>query len=216
MLYEFVRTRFLSVVAVAAVLIGLAYALGLLQMPELSREVKLVGLAAFGFAGWSLFTGTMIAERLPDEPVVWFVDLDAREPHDAALWELSESDAEQLMSLEGEFDQVNPRLIFGKEFDRAELEARGTWAGTLPDRKLLAALHHVDVCRGQLEEDAKLGYAMRYVGWDVVRRATLDTVETVVRRSKTGHCRTTAMASKWPLTKCLSGTNRSMRWILRR
>lgn len=162
-----------TIVAIAGVWIYVGYDV------SIPRPVQVGGIAAIALLPWGYVLGGKVKEWIFDPHLVYVVDVDARFI-DAALFEFPYNDFMSLEVTEGHIDQVSPGLAFAKNVDPEELRADGTWRGTLNDRELLTALHMIDVCRGRLEEDAKVGFAFRAIGWSIVRSAVVDTTKVVV------------------------------------
>lgn len=183
LLYEFVRTRFLSIVGVVIALTGLAILVGVdLSIP---RWVRLVGIAAILLAPAGYMTGDTITSMLPDPEGVVLVDVDARKM-DGAVWWLPLDDWHDLEVTDGELNQVGPTLYFGKEIDIEDMTAKGTWRGSMSDRELLRGLTKVYECRGQLEDDAKKGFVLETQAFSIIRSAVRDTTKTVVETFQKG------------------------------
>jgi hypothetical protein len=133
--------------------------------------------------GW--IVGLKAKEFLIDPNNIWVVDLDARYT-DGALYRFPYSDYREFDVVDGEVDQVTPNLAIAKEVDIDAGEMRGCWRGTLTDRELLTALEMVHVCRGQLEDDARIGFTLKNRLWAVVRSATADSVRRIVETFEAG------------------------------
>lgn len=148
--------------------------------PNLQREhrLALVTLIAAIPIGWS--TGGHVASKVNNQAWVFVVDVDARVPDDAALYEYPLMDFRRLDVIGGKLHRPSPLLAFGKDLDMEAGEIRGIWPGTLSDRELMIAIQKVRECREQLEEDAKRGFVLQTSAWVIVRRATQKAVNVVV------------------------------------
>lgn len=133
--------------------------------------------------GW--LVGLKAKEFLIDPNNIWVVDIDARKT-DGALYRFPYSDYREFTVVDGEVDQVTPNLAIAKEIDLEAGEMRGCWRGTLTDRELLTALEMVQVCRGQLEDDARVGFTLKNRLWAIVRSATADSVRRIVETFEAG------------------------------
>lgn len=181
--YEFVRSRFLSIIAVLLLGTLLAALIGLdLGLPRWAHLSLLTGLLLSPFA-WMI--SDWVLRLLPDPPGVVLVDVDARKMDGAVFW-LPIDDFHELEVLEGELNQVAPELYFGKSINLDNMTAVGTWRGTLSDRQLLRGLQKVYECRGQLEEDAKKGFVLETQAFTVIRNTVRETTATVVETFKRG------------------------------
>lgn len=182
-IYEFVRSRFLSIVAVLLVGGLVAALIGLdLGLPRWAHLGLLTGLLLSPFA-WMI--SDWVLRLLPDPPGVVLVDIDARKMDGAVFW-LPIDDFHDLRVLEGELNQVAPKLYFGKSVSLDKMTAMGTWRGTLSDRQLLRGLQKVYECRGQLEDDAKKGFVLETQAFTVIRNTVRETTATVVETFKRG------------------------------
>jgi len=183
MLYEFVRSRFLSIVFV---LVALGALLGLVVYDgEIPRWQRLAGLTALAISPLGYFVGSQITNLLPDPPGVVLVDIDAREMDGAVYWFPVET-FHDLTVAEGELNQVAPSLYFGQQVNPEELTAVGTWRGTMSDRELLRGLQKVHECRGQLEDDAKKGFVLETQAFTIIRTAVRDATHTIVETFQRG------------------------------
>lgn len=185
--FDFVRARFLSVVAVGLLAGGVAIVVGV--DPELPRWAQLAGLTVLligipvgGFAG-SWLTGV-----LHNPNYQYLIDLDAAYL-DGAIYQLPPEDFRELTVTDEkgnpdtpyDMTQLSPNLHVAKAVDLENLTAVGTWRGTLDDRELARSLRSVRECRGQLQDDAQKGFVLETSAFTIVRRAareaTLDVVE---------------------------------------
>lgn len=154
-------------------------------VPEVGREVKVVGLAFFAF----LFPAAVVGDRLTNwvpEPVsVWLIDVDARVT-DGAIYRFPAEDFGALEVVDGDLEQWGPVLYAGSNVDLEEMTVEGTWRGTLTDRELVASLQKVYECRDLLEEDAQRAFAYENNLWSIVRIAAKDAVASVVETFERG------------------------------
>lgn len=181
--FEFVRSRFLSIIAVLLLGTLLAALIGLdLGLPRWAQLSLLTGLLLSPLA-WMV--SDWVLRLLPDPPGVVLVDVDARVMDGAVFW-LPIDDFHELEVLVGELNQVGPELYFGKQVDLDSLTAEGTWRGTLSDRELLRGLQKVEECRGQLEDDARKGFVLETQAFTILRSAVRSTVSTVIETFESG------------------------------
>lgn len=180
---DFVKARFLTLVGLAA--LGLAWASYQNVDLTIPREVKLFGLTALILlpAGWMVASWVM--SQLWDPNNVFLLDLDARYT-DGALYRFPFEQFHALEVVDGELDEVTSSLYIGKAVDLDEMTVKGTWRGTMDDRELLRALQKVEECRGQLEEDARIGFTLETSAFTIVRNAVRETTRTVVRTFEKG------------------------------
>ena len=139
MFFDFLRARFLSIVAVLLVGVGIAMSIGFdLSIP---RWVRLVGFTAIAFAPLGFIFGNWLVGILHDPNYQFLVDLDATRT-DGGLYQLPPEDFRELEvtdengNPEAPYDitQLAPSLYAGKQIDLDELTCVGTWRGTLDDR----------------------------------------------------------------------------------
>jgi hypothetical protein len=183
LLHELVKDRLGTILVLLAVLLGILFYIG--YSPSIPREMKLVGLSAIVFTPWAYLVGQRVVDWLHDPYSIWVVDLDA-ERTDGALYELSPPQFRDLESRKGQFCQLSPNLWTAKDVDLDDLEATGTWRGTLSDAELLRSLQNVTECRGRLENQARKGFVWQTSGPVLVREATRETTETVVEMFASG------------------------------
>jgi hypothetical protein len=184
LVYEFVRSRFLSIVAV--VLLGLILAAIVGFSIEVPRWAKIGGLTMLILSPFAVLVGSLITSLLPDPPGVVLVDVDARVMDSAVYWFPVDTFRESLEVTKGELNQVAPSLYFGKQIDREELTVEGTWRGTVSDRELIRGLAKVHECRGQLEDDARKGFIIETQAFTLVRSAARDATQTIVETFQKG------------------------------
>ncbi|WP_181687318.1 hypothetical protein [Halorhabdus salina] len=186
------RPHWLELVVAYRLFIGVFLSIGLLGaigyvwlngFPKIviGQNAKVAAFALF----LSVPTGALIAR-----PIVswlysttdrWLVVLGLSD--NAGIWRLPPADWSDLEVTKGQlhqFEVTKEPMYCAVEFDRDELEATGTWRGTLSDRDLLRALSKVDECRGQLEDDAKRGFAIETQAFTIVRSATREAVRSVI------------------------------------
>lgn len=181
--FEFVRSRFLSIVVVLLLGVSIAAVIGLdLGLPRWAKLSLLTGLLLSPLA-WMV--SDWVLRLLPDPPGVVLVDIDARVMDGAVFW-LPVDDFHDMEVLDGELNQVAPELYFGKQVDLDAMTVEGTWRGTLSDRELLRGLQKVEECRGQLEDDARKGFILETQAFTVVRSAVRSTVSTVIETFESG------------------------------
>ncbi|ADB79722.1 ORF6 [Haloarcula hispanica pleomorphic virus 1] len=188
---DFLRARFLSIVAVGCVAAGLLVLVG--YDVSIPRRAKLALLAAglvvpYGFVG-----GDYVTSLLPDPDWIWLVDLDAR-VIDGALYRFPSDDWREITvvgpsgepSRSYEVTDLTPFLKIGKNVDLEAMTVEGTWRGTLSDDELLRALSKVEECRGSLEEKAQRGFAIETQSFSILRNAARSCVMTVIRTFEDG------------------------------
>ncbi|AFD03991.1 ORF7 [Halorubrum pleomorphic virus 2] len=154
---------------------------------EIPRFWKVAGLAAAFMAPLGLYTGKKVTGWLYNPSWVWLIDLDAREL-DGGIFRFPEEDFRELQVLDDDefinqsydITQLGPSLYAGKQVDLEDMTVVGTWRGTLDDRELAKALRAVYECRGQLQDDAQEGFILKSSAFVVVRRATRNTVESII------------------------------------
>lgn len=117
----------------------------------------------------------------------WYflVDLDAT-TEDMAIYQMPHRYISNYEVLDGQLDNPAPRIYIGREIDPEEKTAVGTWRGTFTDRQLLATLQAVRQCRNQLEEDARVGFALRNNLFSIVRSAVVRNTEVIVEAFEDG------------------------------
>ncbi|MFA9516334.1 hypothetical protein ACERIT_03810 [Halopenitus sp. H-Gu1] len=179
LLIDFVKTRLLTILAIACLAGAVAIYTGF--DIELPRFWKIVGAATLFLLPYSYIVGAKVVSLLHNPNYIFVVDLDARHL-EGALYQFPYTDFRELEAREGSFTQLTPNLYTAKDVDLEAMEATGTWRGTLDDRELCRALQAVHECRGQLEDDAKRGFAIETSAFTIirnaVRRTTLHVVET--------------------------------------
>lgn len=183
LIFDFIKTRFLSIVGVIAVGAGVAMVAGFnIQVP---RFWRVSGLAAAIVLPYGYIVGNKVVSMLYDPDFIYLVDLDARYL-DGALYKFPYTDFRSLEPTEGNFCQLTPNLYTAKQIDLDKMEAEGTWRGTFDDPELLRALHAVHECRGQLEEDARRGFVLETSAFTIIRNAVRQTTLSVVRTFEEG------------------------------
>jgi hypothetical protein len=181
--FQILRDRLLSIVAIILLLVAGLVLIGIdLSIP---RWARLAGLTAIVTTPFAYLVAQTLLNMLPDPPGIIFVDLDARKM-DASVYWLSLDDFHDLDILEGELNQVSPKLYLGKQLDLENKTAIGTWRGTMSDRELLRGLQKVHECRGQLEDDAKKGFVLETQAFTIIRSAVRRTTETVISTFESG------------------------------
>ena len=179
----FLADNILLTVGVSMLVGGLVMYLGIdFAIPRFWYVFGLSGVV-LAPVGW--IVGLKAKEFLIDPNNVWVVDIDARYT-DGALYRFPYNDYREFDVVDGEVDQVTPNLAIAKEVDLEAGEMKGCWRGTLTDRELLSALEMIHVCRGQLEDDAKIGFTLKNQLWSIVRAATSDSVRKIVETFESG------------------------------
>ena len=147
-----------------------------IEVPRFWYVFTLTGvfLIPLGYA-----VGQKVKSMLIDPNNMWVVDVEAQHM-DGAIYRFPFRDFRDLDTVDGSIDQVTPNLAFAKNVDLEAGTLEGTWRGSLEDRELLRKLEAIEVCRGQLEDDAKIGFTLQTRFWSIVRGATRDTVLDVV------------------------------------
>ena len=180
-----------ELVAGGFVLVGLSIVFGFdLEIP---RFWRIAGLAAAFMAPLGYATGQKVVSWLYNPSWVYLIDLDAR-VLDGGIFrlpldefkELEVIDDDGFLNRSYDITQLAPNLYVGKSVDLEDMTVVGTWRGTLDDRELATALRHVSECRGQLQADAQRGFILESSAFVVVRRATRNTVESVIETFERG------------------------------
>lgn len=178
-----VRDRFLSIVGVIALLIGVGMYLGV--DPEIPRFWKIALGAGFFALPIAYLTGSTVVKWLYSPMWFYLLDVSAAEEK-GALYRLPEAEFRDLEVLDGELDRVAPMLYIGKRVDLENGKVAGTWRGTLSDRDLLMSLRKVRECRGILEKDARRGFILDASAFIIVRRAVHETTKHVINTFQKG------------------------------
>ncbi|WP_018258882.1 hypothetical protein [Halomicrobium katesii] len=153
---------------------------------ELPRNLKIIGLTAViivPIVGRP--TGKKVRSLLWEPAYVWLVDIDARET-DGGIFRVPGQRFNEWTVTEGQLDWVSPDLAFGKQVDLETQTVEGTWRGTMSGRELMKTLQAVEECRGQLEEDAKRGFAIEAQAFTIIRNATRKAVMQIVSTFERG------------------------------
>ncbi|KAA9408436.1 hypothetical protein EGO51_01040 [Haloarcula hispanica] len=153
---------------------------------ELPRSLRLIGLCALvtiPLAGRP--TGKKVRSLLWDPNYVWLVDIDARYTKGGIFRTPGQRFREWSVE-DGQLDWVSPNLAFGKNVDLEAQTVEGCWRGTLSDRELMRTLQAVEECRGQLEADAKRGFAIEAQAFTIIRNATRKAVLRIVSTFERG------------------------------
>ena len=150
------------------------------------RNLKIIGtssLVSLVLVGRPV--GKKAASWLYDPNFIWLLDVDARVKK-AGIFRVPAQRFREWSVGDGNLDWVSADLAFGKNVDLEEQSVDGTWRGTLTDRELMRSLQAVEECRGQLEDDAKAGFAIESQAFTIVRNATRKAVLTVVNTFEQG------------------------------
>jgi len=153
---------------------------------ELPRNVRVIGLSALvivPIAGRP--TGKKVRSLLWEPRYVWLVDVDARYTK-GGIFRIPGQRFREWTITDGSLDWVSPDLAFGKQVVLEEQTVEGTWRGTMSDRELMRTLQAVEECRGQLEEDAKRGFAIEAQAFTIIRNATRKAVLRIVSTFERG------------------------------
>lgn len=153
--------------------------------PSVPREAKLFILTFLFVTPAGYLVGKKVRDLLYDPQLIYLLDLDARYK-EGAIFTFPYTDFQSLDVQNGELDQVAPRLYIGKKVDIEAGTVKGTWRGTLDDRELLRALNKIHECRGQLEEDAKRGFAIETQAFTIIRNATRAATRSIVESFEAG------------------------------
>lgn len=142
------------------------------------------------FTGGSLLivgrpVGQKARDLLFDPRELYLIDVDARYA-EASIYRMPSQRFTDWTVDDGSLDWVSPGLAFGKNVDAEAQTVEGCWRGTLTDRELMRALANIKECRGQLEDDAKRGFAIEAQAWAIIRNATRKTVMSVVNTFEEG------------------------------
>ncbi|WP_367175464.1 hypothetical protein [Haloarcula rubripromontorii] len=153
---------------------------------ELPRNLRLIGLCALitiPLVGRP--TGKKVRSLLWDPNYVWLVDIDARRMN-GGIFRMPGQRFKEWSVEDGQLDWVSPNLAFGKNVDLEAQAVDGCWRGTLSDRELMRTLQAVEECRGQLEADAKRGFAIEAQAFTIIRNATRKAVLRIVSTFERG------------------------------
>ncbi|KAA9399398.1 hypothetical protein Har1130_14580 [Haloarcula sp. CBA1130] len=153
---------------------------------EFPRSLRLIGLCALvtiPLVGRP--TGKKVRSLLWDPNYVWLVDIDARRMK-GGIFRMPGQRFKEWSVEDGQLDWVSPNLAFGKNVDLEAQTVDGCWRGTLSDRELMRTLQAVEECRGQLEADAKRGFAIEAQAFTVIRNATRKAVLRIVSTFERG------------------------------
>ncbi|MDS0276451.1 hypothetical protein NDI85_01365 [Halomicroarcula sp. S1AR25-4] len=167
---------------VGIVLFVIASVLGY-DLPRNLRIIGLTGLITVILIGRP--TAKKVRSLLWDPNYIWLVDIDARRTK-GGIFRMPGQRFREWSVEDGQLDWVSPNLAFGKRVDLAEQTVEGCWRGTLTDRELLRTLQAVEECRGQLEDDAKRGFAIETQAFAIIRNATRKAVLRVVSTFERG------------------------------
>lgn len=174
---DLVKARFWSIVTLV---VGGFLVAGYIGFDvSVPRRFKLAIVGIVALAPYGYVVGKYIVALLWSPEYVFVVDIDARFV-DGALFRFPYEDFRNLEVTEGKLDELTPWLHVGKQVDLEAMTVKGTWRGTLTDRELLMALSKIDECRGQLEDDAKKGFALRTQAFTIIRTCVRSGVERVV------------------------------------
>jgi hypothetical protein len=176
-LFRWVSDNLLMIAGVTGIA---AFALSSIIGVEYPRSVKILGIS--GLVSLVLLgrpTANKARSLLWDPSYVWLVDIDARYTK-GGIFRLPAQQFREWSVEEGQIDWVSPELAFAKNVDLGEKTVEGCWRGTLSDRELMRTLQAVEECRGQLEDDAKRGFAMEAQAFSIIRNATRKAVLRVV------------------------------------
>jgi len=160
---------------------------------DVPRFWYIAGLAAAFMSPLGFVTGSKVVGWLYNPSWVYLIDLDAREL-DGGVFRLSLDefremdvlDDDEFINRSYELTQLTPNLYVGKQVDLEDMTVIGTWRGTLDDRELARSLRVVSECRGQLQDDAQRGFILESSAFVIVRRATRNTVESVIETFERG------------------------------
>ncbi|PHQ38023.1 hypothetical protein DJ69_13890 [Halorubrum persicum] len=190
-LLDWVRARApqLVVIGTAATIIAMITGFGV----SVPRFWYVAGITALLVSPLGWMTGSKVVSWLYNPSFVWLIDLDAR-VLEGGIYRLPPDDFREMDVLDGDefinasysLTQLSPSLYVGKQVDLEDMTVVGTWRGTLDDRELTRALRAVHECRGQLQEDAQRGFILEASAFTVVRRATRNTVKSVIELFEDG------------------------------
>jgi len=197
-----VEARFLSILLVIA-LVGF-FAIRALTDWSPDRGVMIVFISFIASIPFGFLTGSVAKDLFGSTDWVFLVDLDAQ-VIDGAVFRMPSADLAEFTVTEGQLTELSPTLYVGKNVDLEEQTVKGTWRGTLDDRELARALQKVRECRGQLEEDAKIGFALETQLHSVVRHAVRSNVRTIVDTFESGTLPENGAALDDAVTEALDG-----------
>ena len=189
--FDFLRARFLSIVAVGLIGGGLLVLVGV--DPEIPRWSRLAAFTMLAFAPVGWMFGNWLLGLLHDPNYQYLVDLDAAY-RDGAIYQLPPEDFREMTVTDEEgnpeapydITQLSPNLYVGKHVDLEERSCVGTWRGTLDDRELARSLRAVRECRGQLQDDAQKGFVLETSAFTIVRSAAREAALDVVEMFQSG------------------------------
>jgi hypothetical protein len=184
--YQAFRWLSENLLAVAAVSGFALFVLSTILGVEYPRTLRIMGVAVFASL---LFVGRPTASKvrslLWDPNWIWLVDIDARKTT-GAIYRLPGQQFREWTVENGDLDWVRPNLCFCKNVDLEAQTVEGCWRGTLTDRELMRSLQAVEECRGQLEQDAKRGFAIEAQAFTIIRNATRQAVLRIVSTFERG------------------------------
>lgn len=117
---------------------------------------------------------------------ILLVDLDAADREGAAWLIPAETFRSAWSVTDGGLDWLSPNLAVGKSVDATDRTVTGTWRGTRSDAELLRAIETIELCRGDLEADARKGRRLDSQAFVVVRQATHAATQRLLRTFEAG------------------------------
>lgn len=154
---------------------------------QIPRSARIIGLS---FAVFVTLVGRPVAKKtkdlLWDPNLIWIVDIDDCGETDEGIYNVPSQRFREWEVTDGSLDWANPNLAFAENVSLADQEAEGTWRGTMSGRELMQSLQAVQECRGQLEKDAKRGFAIESQLWQIVQSATRSAVRRINDTFKEG------------------------------
>lgn len=147
---------------------------------SIPRSARIIGLS---FGIFLVLLGRPVAKKakdlLWDPNLIWIVDIDAAGETDEGIYNVPSQRFREWSVEDGSLDWATPNLAFAENVDLEAQQAEGTWRGTMSGRELMQSMQAVRECRGQLEKDAKRGFAIEAQLWQIVQSATRSAVRRV-------------------------------------
>lgn len=152
---------------------------------DVPRNLQVILAAALLSSPFGWYAGKRVSSLLHSPNWVYIVELDTRK-EESGLYRVPSDGYTQFTVTKGEVDRPNPHLVFAQNVDLEAKTLEGVWRGTLSDRELMAELSNVYEIRGQLQQDAQEGFAVKSQAWMIVRDATRRATKSIVRTFERG------------------------------
>ena len=168
---------FLLAVALLVVLVGsISWWLLDLSVPPIGREVKLFAMAFVAAVVLAAPWATRLVDWLYTPDSKYLLDYDA-ETDELHLWEIPAPTWRELDIEEELYPlQASEPVYEGRNYDPEENRAEGVWRGSATDLELVDHREAVKEVRGDLEDLAREGLAIRAKQSSIVRGAVSDIV----------------------------------------